>query len=300
MPHKCSKPATRLQRRLILAVAEELIGYSSPICSTGWYYLTSLDESHATFLWTTGSSDIANWLSPPSAGFCAILCLAFVVSWWNNKSLLSEIDAVARRQSNRNGADLSPRPAGSGRFRFQVERLQSGLPWRFHWGRIYRQRRSGKGEERIFPAVPPPSSEWLERSDGGRPRGLPPNPDSGAPYEAAANTLRAHLMITSGSCAVDPAFLSRQLREVRAQIRAWCRSDSQRLADRQIDFYAGELARSNPLRLVEDTEARERTRQYLRQINGIDKIYAGIRASVEKSVASSAACVTWPLTTRRL
>ena len=38
------------------------------------------------------------------------------------------------------------------------------------------------------------------------------------------------------------------------------------------------------MRLAEDSEARERARQYLRQINGIDRLYAGIRANAEKSV----------------
>ena len=215
------------------------------------------------------------------------MCLAFVVSWWNNESLLSEIDAVARRQSNRNGATSLQDLQALDDLRYQVERLQSGLPWRFHWGLYTGNGILEKARNAYFRQFHRLLLSGLNGQMVADLRGLPPNPDSAAPYEPAANTLRAHLMITSGSCAVDPAFLSRQLREVRAQIAPGVASDWQKLADRQIDFYASELARSNPLRLVEDSEARERARQYLRQINGIDKIYAGIRASVEKSVAQT-------------
>ena len=48
-----------------------------------------------------------------------------------------------------------------------------------------------------------------------------------------------------------------------------------------------ELAQGNPLRVPEDIEARERARQYLRQLKGIDRLYAGILANAEKSVAKS-------------
>jgi type VI secretion system protein ImpL len=116
---------------------------------------------------------------------------------------------------------------------------------------------------------------------------LPANPDAGAPYDPAYRTLKAHLMITSGSCAVDSPFLSRQLRDVRARIASDAGSEWQALADRQIDFYADELPRGNPLRLTEDIEGRERARQYLRQIKGIDRFYASILANAEKSLGKS-------------
>jgi type VI secretion system protein ImpL len=221
---------------------------------------------------------------PAICGLCGLLCLAFVVSWWNNRSLLSEIDSVARRQPNRNGATSLQDLQALDDLRLQVVRLQDGLPWRFHWGLYTGNGILEKARNAYFRQFHRLLLSGLNGQMVADLRGLSPNPDAAAPYETTANTLRTHLMITSGSCAVDPAFLSRQLREVRAQIAPGVAADWQKLADRQIDFYATEMSRSNPLRLVEDSEARERARQYLRQINGIDKIYAGIRAIVEKSV----------------
>jgi type VI protein secretion system component VasK len=67
-------------------------------------------------------------------GVCALLCLAFVVSWWNNRGLLADIDAVARKQTNRPGTASVQDLQALDDLRAQLVRLQSGLPWRFHWG----------------------------------------------------------------------------------------------------------------------------------------------------------------------
>jgi type VI secretion system protein ImpL len=217
-------------------------------------------------------------------GLCAVLCLAFVVSWWNNKGLLSEIGSVARRQPNRNGATSLQDLQALDALRDQVVRLQSGLPWRFHWGLYTGNRILEKARNAYFRQFHRLLLSDLNGQMVADLRSLPPNPDSAAPYDPAYRALKAHLIITSGTCPVDTPFLSQQLREVRAQIAPGVGPEWQKLADRQIDFYASELARSNPLRMAEDSEARERARQYLGQLKGLDKLYAGIRASAEKSV----------------
>ena len=201
-------------------------------------------------------------------GLCAVLCLAFVVSWWNNRSLLSEIDSVARRQPNRNGATSLQDLQALDDLRFQVVRLQSGLPWRFHWGLYTGNRVLEKARNAYFRQFHRLLLSDLHGQMVADLRGLPPNPDSAAPYDPAYRALKAHLIITSGTCPVDTPFLSQQLKEVRARIAPGVASDWQLLADRQIDFYATELARGNPLRLTEDSEARERARQYLAATQG--------------------------------
>jgi len=217
-------------------------------------------------------------------GLCGLLCLAFVISWWNNRSLLYDIDAVARRQTSRPGPASVQDLQALDDLRVQVVRLQSGLPWRFHWGLYTGNRILDKARGVYFRQFHRLLLSDLHGQMVADLRGLPANPDAGAPYEPASNLLRAHRMITSGSCAVDPPFLSRELQAVRSRISPSAPAEWQKLADRQIDFYASELPKGNPIRLEEDGEARERARQYLGQINGIDKIYAGIRANAEKSV----------------
>ena len=217
------------------------------------------------------------------------MCLAFVVSWWNNRNLLSDIRTAANSQTvpKDRGTSLQDLQALDA-LRFQVARLQGGLPLRFHWG-LY----TGNG------ILDRARTTWfrqfhrllLSSLNGQMVAGLQalsPSPDAAAPYDPAYRDLKAHLIITSGACPVDTPFLSQQLKEVRARIAPAVGSDWQVLADRQIDFYSSQLAQGNPLRVPEDIEARERARQYLRQLKGIDRLYAGILASAEKSVAKTA------------
>ena len=171
--------------------------------------------------------------------------------------------------------------------RSQVVRLQGRLTWGFHWGLYSGDRVLDQVRTAYFRQFHRLLLIDLNSQMVGDLQGLPANPDASAPYDPAYNTLKAHLMITSGSCAVDSPFLSRQLKDVRARIAPGASSDWQALADRQIDFYARELARGNPLRLAEDSEGRERARQYLRQIKGIDRLYASILANAEKSLGKT-------------
>ncbi len=221
-------------------------------------------------------------------GLCAFLCLAFVVSWWNNRNLLSDVRAAVNSQTvpKERGTSLQDLQALDA-LRFQVARLQNGLPLRFHWG-LY----TGNG------ILDKARSTWfrqfhrllLSSLNGQMVAGLqalPPNPDAAAPYDPAYRDLKAHLIITSGSCPVDTPFLSQQLKDVRARVAPAVGSDWQQLADRQIEFYAAQLAQGNPLRVPEDVEARDRARQYLRQLKGIDRLYAAILANAGKSVAKT-------------
>jgi type VI secretion system protein ImpL len=221
-------------------------------------------------------------------GLCALLCLAFLVSWGNNRSLLYDIEAVASSQTNRQGRATSLQDLRAlDALRVQVVKLQGHVPWRSRWflysgDRVLDQVRTAyfrQFHRLLLIDLNGQMMADLER--------LPANPDAGAPYDPAYRTLKTHLMITSGSCAVDSPFLSRQLKDVRARIAPDAGSEWQALADRQIDFYANELPRGNPLRLAEDIEGRERARQYLRQIKGIDRFYASILANAEKSLGKS-------------
>ncbi len=217
-------------------------------------------------------------------GICALLCLAFLVSWVNNRNLLYEIGVAASRQTNRQGRVTSLHDLQAlEELRDQVVRLQGRLTWSFHWGLYSGDRVLDQARTAYFRQFHRLLLIDLNNQMVGDLEGLSANPDATAPFDPVYNTLKAHLMITSGSCAVDSPFLSRQLKEVRARIAPDVGPDWQKEADRQIDFYASELARGNPLRLAEDNEGRERARQYLRQIKGIDRLYAGLLENADKS-----------------
>ena len=216
-----------------------------------------------------------------------VLCSAVFVSGVNNLVLVSEIREAIRRQTKPQGAaslqDLQALEA----LRVQVVRLQGRMPWWFHWGLYSGDRVLNQARTAYFRQFQRLLLIDLNTTMIADLEALPSNPDNSAPYDPAYRDLKAHLIITSGSCPVDTPFLSHQLKEVRARIAPAVGPDWQLLADRQIDFYSSELARGNPLRLTEDIEARERARRYLRQLKGVDRLYAGILANAEKSVAKA-------------
>jgi type VI secretion system protein ImpL len=221
-------------------------------------------------------------------GLCALLCLAFSVSWAHNRHLLAEIGAAAGIQTNRQSRATSLQDLQAlDVLRGQVVRLQGRLTWGFHWGLYSGDRVLDWARSAYFRQFHRLLLIDLNSQMVGDLEGLPANPAAADPYDPAYNTLKAHLIITSGSCPADSAFLSRQLKEVRARIAPGAGSEWQALADRQIEFYATELPRGNPLRLAEDNEGRERARQYLRQIKGIDRLYATILTNAEKGLAKS-------------
>jgi type VI secretion system protein ImpL len=220
-------------------------------------------------------------------GICALLFLAFLISWWNNRSLLSDIGAALKSQTDPRGRptqlhDLQTLET----LRVQLVRLESGMPWSFHWGLYTGDRVLDRTRSAYFNQFKKLLLNDLNAQMVADLRALSPNPDAAAPYEPPYDTLRAHLIL-SGSCPVDPAFLSNQLRVVRAQMVPAAAADWQKEADRQTDFYAAELARGYPWRVTEDSEGRERGRQYLGKVRGIDRLYQNILVTVEKKLGKA-------------
>jgi type VI secretion system protein ImpL len=222
------------------------------------------------------------------SGLCVLVSLAFIVSWIRNRNLLADVAAAASSQANRQGraTTLADLRALEG-LRLQLARLQGHFPLSYHWGlysgdAVLDQVRTAYFRQFQRLLLVDLNSLMAADLDG-----LPANPDANAPYDPVYRTLKAHLMITSGSCTVDSPFVASQLKEARARIAPGATVDWQVLADRQIDFYASELTRGNPLRLVEDAEGRDRARRYLQQIKGLDRYYASILANAAKSLGST-------------
>jgi type VI secretion system protein ImpL len=218
-------------------------------------------------------------------GVCLLLCFAFGISWGNNRDLLAGVETVVNaRTTHPNGpaplADLQ----ALDQLRLQIIRLRGHLPWSYHWG-LY----TG---DRVLPEA---RAAWFRRFERvllidlnalmvADLDALSPTPDADAPYDPVYRVLKTHLTVTSGNCSVDSALVSRVLKEYRGRIAPGAGTDWQSLADRQIDFYASELPAGNPARLPEDVEARDRARQYLQKIKGVDRFYANLLASAEKQV----------------
>jgi len=217
-------------------------------------------------------------------GLCFLLCCGFAWSWVNNRQLLASVEAAADarigRQSPASLGDLQALE----QLREQIIRLEGDLPWSYHWGLYSGNRALPQARAayfRRFQRVLLNDLNAVMISDLDT---LSGSPDINAPYDPVYRTLKTHLIVTSGACSVDSGLVSRVLKEDRSRIAPDAGPEWQALANRQIDFYAEQLAYGNPARISEDIEARDRARQYLQKIKGIDRLYANILANTQNHV----------------
>jgi type VI secretion system protein ImpL len=214
---------------------------------------------------------------------CALLCLAFFVSWLGNLSLLHDVRAAA-------GVRLAEQPPTVAdlqkldTLRIQVERLRNGPGWWLHWGLYSGDRVMDVTRAGYFRRFHDLLLSDLNHEIVGRLEALPVAPHAGDPYDPIYQRLKTHLIISAGTCPVDPALVSQVLKEARMEIASKNGADWQTLADRQIEFYANELAYGNPSPVTEDVAARARAQEYLRNIRGVEQIYSGILANAEKTL----------------
>ncbi len=221
-------------------------------------------------------------------GLCVLLCCGFAWSWGNNRGLLGGIRTA---MNNRAGTHSTPASFDElqslEQLRLRIRQLEAGLPGSYHWG-LY----SG---DRVLPQVRAVYFRRFQRillmdlnalmvADMDA---LPAAPDANEPYQPVYGVLKTHLTVTSGACTVDQNLVSSVLKDYRGRLAPNATPEWLALANRQIDFYAAELLKGNPVKLPEDMEARDHARQYLQQLKGIDRLYASIVAGAAAHVKAA-------------
>jgi type VI secretion system protein ImpL len=224
-------------------------------------------------------------------GLCALLCIAFFWSWAGNRKLLHELENTAVVGTQKTGKLTSLDQLRSlEALRVQVARLREyerdGAPWSLRWGLYSGGKLLGTARGAYFRLFQQLLLNDLNSTLVSRLQTVPATPPPNAAYQPIYDALKTHLMISSCRCKAEPALVSRVLKETNAQAAQAGGSEWQALAETQIDFYAGELPYGNPLDLREDPEARDRARQYLKQIKGVERIYAGILAKAAKTLTT--------------
>ena len=221
-------------------------------------------------------------------GACFLLCSAFVNSWYQNRGLLHDVEDAGRRADIMKHGDLATvadLQLLEG-LRNQVERLESHREsWSYHWGLYQGSAILDDAKKAYFGRFQRLLLNDLNGVILGQLGNLSATPAPNDPDEPAYDQLKTHLTISSGSCKPDRELVSRVLKDAGAQLAAGTDTMWQVLANRQIDFYTSALSRGNPCHLAEDTAARDRARQYLLGIKGTERIYRGILADAEKSLA---------------
>jgi type VI secretion system protein ImpL len=214
---------------------------------------------------------------------CAMLCVAFLWSWGGNNRLLAEVRRAGNSDILKTGKlDSLGQLQSLEALRAQVVRLtrydRSGPPMSLRWG-LY----SGRGK-----FLADARNAYFQRFqhlllsgwNGAMARRLGGANDS---YDQTYRLLKTHLMI-AGSCPAEPPLASRVLKETSHEISTDAGPEWHALANRQIDFYSSELAYDNPCRLPEDIAARDRAREHLAKIKGVQQVYVGILAGAEKTL----------------
>jgi len=215
---------------------------------------------------------------------CLLLCLCFLRSWVGNSHLLDSI----------NNAETAPTRAPTVEDLKALDKLhdqalqlldyeRNGPPWRLRWG-LY----SGKdlvtpARDLYFRRFGEMLLRGLNDAMVGKLKSVPATAGVDDPnYGAVSTLLKTHLMITSGACQPEPAFVSRVLKQTLDETNPASTSEWRQLAGRQIDFYANELPSGNPVHLVPDADAVDHARGYLSSIQGADRLYAALLTEAEK------------------
>jgi type VI secretion system protein ImpL len=219
-------------------------------------------------------------------GVCAILCIAFLLSWVNNRDLLRHVEAAAGVAGNI--ARLKPALLSELKalddMRAQIVGMRKGLGVSYHWGLYSGDRILDAARLNYFRRFHQLLLGDLNGAMVSELMGLPADPGENSPYDPAFRTLKAHLLITSETCAPDAELLSSVLKDYRPRIAPDSTSEWRALADAQIDFYASELQHGSALRLPQDKAAADKARLYLRKIKGVERLYRSILANAEKSL----------------
>jgi type VI secretion system protein ImpL len=216
-----------------------------------------------------------------------ILLIGFTVSFFHNRALETRVREAAQgiASSESTGADLASVDALRKLDNLRAAMVdistwnRDGAPWSYRWGlysgnAIYPGARRAYFErfkQLLFAQTQANVLQFL--------RALPPTP--GPDYGPTYDALKAYLITTSNPDKSTVAFLPPVL------VKFWENGrsvDAERaqLAQRQFEFYADELKRGNPYSSENDSFAVEKSRHYLSQFAGGERVYAFMLAEAAK------------------
>ncbi|HEX4030070.1 MAG TPA: ImcF-related family protein [Terracidiphilus sp.] len=115
---------------------------------------------------------------------------------------------------------------------------------------------------------------------------LPPAPAAGADYAATYDPLKAYLITTSNPEKSTVEFLPPVLMQYWENGRTPETEQQKNLALAQLEFYAAELPKSDPLKITPDTLAVNRARTYLNGFGGFERIYQSMLTAAGKVAPS--------------
>ncbi len=227
-------------------------------------------------------------LAVGATALAAVFALIWLQSWWGNRQLLKDVRgsmeaATAATRSADGSLSLTALQRLDG-LRRRLESLDEGGPWRLHWGLYAGDYVRPAARALYFQRFKTLLLDDLNQQLVHKLAALPASPSPGDPYEPAYNKLATHLTISGASCERDKTVVASVLKEEAASTIGQ-EEERKRLADRQIDYYAGALGEGElPVRVGQDAQATQNSRDYLRQLTGASRIYCGILQDANRAL----------------
>jgi len=230
-------------------------------------------------------------------GTLAFLLLCYsallVVSYWRNSALEINIRNAARTLAERDGTSISlPGLAdlqALDRLRQTIVELdgysRDGAPWSYRFG-LYQGDKLDELARKVYfdrfrPRLLNPAQAAFLTYLIALP-GTPQPSDDSSSYKAAYDPLKAYLVTAGNHDKSVPQFLTPVF------LTYWKGSrqvdpDQEQLAQKQIDFYATELARKDPYAVSPDSVVVEHARSYLTHFPLKTRIYQDMLNAADKS-----------------
>ncbi|HWC97725.1 MAG TPA: ImcF-related family protein [Candidatus Sulfopaludibacter sp.] len=219
---------------------------------------------------------------------CLILLAGFTTSFFQNRGLESKVREAAQGipASESVGGDLasveSLRKLETLRQALQtlVQYRHEGAPWSYRWLLYVGNDLYPEARRVYFDRFKQLLFGNTQNSMLASLRDLPATP--GPEYGPTYDTLKGYLITTAFHDKSTSPFLSPVL------MRWWSNGrpvdpERQQLAQKQFDFYAGELKEENPYSKDSDAAAVEKARRYLSQFGGVERVYTAMLAEAGKN-----------------
>ncbi len=237
---------------------------------------------------STKTSMLRRVLLASAAALCLLYSIALIVSYSKNRALETEARDAARGIDAVNSGTSQKVASLDSLQRLETLRQslvvltgydRDGAPLGYRWGLYI--------GDTLYPEVRRLYFDCFKRVLFGQTqaalletlRTLPPTPGPG--YQPTYETLKAYLITTSNHDKSTREFLSPVL------LNRWSANknvdaDRVSLAQRQFDFYSGELKVENPYEPANDGDAVKKARDYLHGFEGIERVYAAMIADAAK------------------
>jgi type VI secretion system protein ImpL len=238
---------------------------------------------------STKTSLLRRILLLSGAAISLVLATGFIVSYANNRGLESDLrtaaEGIGRSEAAGTGLASLDSLQRLETLRQSLEKLtrfnRNGADWSYRWGLyigddLYPSARK-LYFDRFGQLLQLQTREGL-RSELGA---LPPAPP-GPEYVPTYNKLKAYLITTSNHDKSSRDFLAPVL------LARWSANgnpgpERTRLAQKQFEFYAGELKYANPFSTVNDRYAVDNGRRYLAQFAGFERVYLALITEAGKA-----------------